>query len=62
MSEHSLETLLEWSRGRWMADFQEQSDNIKQDAIKVLKKTQPNKTLKRNESDGTLSVVEEGRK
>ncbi len=57
MSEHSLETLLEWSRGRWMADFQEQADQIKQEAIKVLKKTTPDKTLERNETDGTLRVV-----
>lgn len=62
MSEHSLETLIEWSRGRWMADFQEQADNIKATAIQVLKKTQPNKTLRRNEADGTLSIVEESKK
>lgn len=59
VSEHSLETLLEWSRGRWMADYREQAENIEAIALAKLKETQPTKKLKRDEETGVLSIVDD---
>lgn len=50
----SFEELAAWSKGRWLADQCEASDNIMLRAIAVAEKKFPTKVVERDEGTGDL--------
>lgn len=55
----TFEELAAWSKGRWLADQHEASDQIKARAVALAKLQFPTKTVLRNEETGELLLLDD---